>query len=297
MSVHAASHSVPAGLGVMLALRGKYHPTQWGKLPRLFPNGMQRGPDPEVLRERFGQFLKTVAFSAGGVLVGQSAGFVLGTWQSARIIRREGNYENIERVMARVRKEIMEQYGSTNPDGSRPMLPGTGGTGGFVGGEGASSSSSDGILLPSSSPPDPFEQSKSGTMTPSQRRKLQGLSSPSLPGSQQSDIGTSRNSDFVDFYGGSSNSGGRNNLDAGQNSRLATPFERDPVYPSPASRDTSFSSTSSFPQSNNGSGFVDDASLSDPRLNPASQSGCKLSLRVQSPRSRDFARRLNNFAG
>lgn len=98
----------------MVAMRGRYSLAQWKKLPRVFPNGMQGGPNPEVLRERIGFFMRTIAFSMGGVIIGQSAGFMLGTWRSAQIIKQEGNYENIEKVMKRVQQDIKDNYGKAN---------------------------------------------------------------------------------------------------------------------------------------------------------------------------------------
>jgi hypothetical protein len=98
----------------MLALRGRYHFSQWKKLPRLFPNGLAAGPNADALRDRAGFFMRAIAFSMGGVLVGQSVGFMLGTWKSAQIIKREGNYENIEKVMKRVQQDIKDNYGKAN---------------------------------------------------------------------------------------------------------------------------------------------------------------------------------------
>lgn len=98
----------------MLAMRGRYHFSQWKKLPRLFPNGLANGPNPEAMRDRIGFFMRTIAFSMGGVIIGQSAGFMLGTWRSAQIIKQEGNYENIEKVMKRVQQDIKDNYGKAN---------------------------------------------------------------------------------------------------------------------------------------------------------------------------------------
>ncbi|KAK9896101.1 hypothetical protein P389DRAFT_210914 [Cystobasidium minutum MCA 4210] len=103
-----------AGLGAMAAMRGRYSFANWKKLPRVFPNGLQAGPNPEVLRERIGFFMRTIAFSMGGVIIGQSAGFMLGTWRSSQIIKQEGNYENIEKVMKRVQQDIKDNYGKMN---------------------------------------------------------------------------------------------------------------------------------------------------------------------------------------
>ena len=95
----------------MIALRGRYHPSQWRKLPKLFPNGFSNGPNQDALRDRAGAVVRALAFSAAGVLIGQSVGFGLGTWKSSQIIKREGNYENIERVMKKVQKDVIETYG------------------------------------------------------------------------------------------------------------------------------------------------------------------------------------------
>lgn len=99
-------------------MRGRYHFSQWKNLPKLFPNGIRGGPpNPEVMRDRIGFFMRTIAFSMGGVIIGQSVGFMLGTWRSTQIIKKEGNYENIEKVMKRVQKDIKDNYGKVNQGG------------------------------------------------------------------------------------------------------------------------------------------------------------------------------------
>ena len=98
-------------LGIMIATRGRYHPRQWKNLPKVYPNGFSQGADQDALRDRTGAIVRGLVYSGVGILVGQSVGFGLGTWQSSQIIKREGNYENIEKVMKKVRKDVAEKYG------------------------------------------------------------------------------------------------------------------------------------------------------------------------------------------
>ena len=94
---------------MLLACRGRYHPTQWRNLPKLFPHGIRGQADNDAVRDRASFFVRLLGFSLGGVILGQSAGFALGTWRSGRILRSEGNYDNIERVMKKVQRDVMEQ--------------------------------------------------------------------------------------------------------------------------------------------------------------------------------------------
>lgn len=105
-----------------LAFRGRWHPSQWSKLPRVFPNGVAGGHNAEALWERFGFGLRCVGFGAAGILVGQSVGFGIGTWRSTQIIKREGNHENIARTMRKVQSEFDQRPGGPRDELGRPII-------------------------------------------------------------------------------------------------------------------------------------------------------------------------------
>ena len=93
----------------MFAFRGKYHPRKWKDLPKVFPQGIGKDPNRDAFYERASLSFRALAWGAAGALVGQSAGVLLGSWRSTQILKRDGNYENITRVMQKVGKDVMEQ--------------------------------------------------------------------------------------------------------------------------------------------------------------------------------------------
>lgn len=112
----------------MFALRGRYHPTQWRKLPSIFPQGFSGPVNRDALGDRIGFGIRLVAFSTAGLIVGQSCGFALGTWRSSQLLRREGNFENIQRVMNKVKDDIerdaQQRRGGQPVDGlETPPIP------------------------------------------------------------------------------------------------------------------------------------------------------------------------------
>jgi len=102
--------------GIALAFRGKWHPSQWSKLAKLFPNGVAGGGhNAEALRERFAFGLRAIGYGAAGVLVGQSAGIGIGTWRSSQVLKREGNYERITEIMKKMSTEMAQRSGGAPP--------------------------------------------------------------------------------------------------------------------------------------------------------------------------------------
>lgn len=98
----------------MFALRGRYRFSHWRNLPPVFPNGLAGSPNRDELTNRVGIFMKAVAYSAAGILVGQGVGALLGSWRSTQILKQEGNYANIEAVMKRVQQDLRDNYGKLN---------------------------------------------------------------------------------------------------------------------------------------------------------------------------------------
>lgn len=107
----------------MLSFRGRFHPSRWRSLPKVFPNGLGTSPNVDELRERAGLAIRSVAYGAAGVLVGQGVGFALGARKSTKIIKEEGNYEAIEQVMKKVQKDIMKEYGDGKNGQPREITP------------------------------------------------------------------------------------------------------------------------------------------------------------------------------
>jgi len=98
----------------MLACRGRYHPTQWRNLPKIWPQGFSGPMNRAAFQDRVGFGIRLMAFSTAGLIVGQSAGYILGAWRSSQIIKREGNYEEIERVMLKVKKDLEDEFTKQN---------------------------------------------------------------------------------------------------------------------------------------------------------------------------------------
>jgi len=94
----------------MLALRGRYHPTHWRNLPKIWPQGFSGPMNREAFQDRIGFGIRLMAFSSAGAIVGQSVGYVLGAWRSSQIMKRDGNIENIERVLLKVKKDIEDEF-------------------------------------------------------------------------------------------------------------------------------------------------------------------------------------------
>ena len=141
------------------------------------------------MRDRFGQGIRMFVFAMAGTLVGQSAGFGLGAWQSNVIIKREGNIENITRVMRKVQQDLAEEMRQ-----ERGEVPSLGRA------LGIDTRQDQGQAM--GHPPDGLERTG---IPPSQRRKIQGM--PSTPGS-----GPRSDGEYID----------------GENTRLARNFEDDP---------------------------------------------------------------------
>lgn len=75
----------------------------------MYPNGYGSPADPEAIAERTKFAVRLVSITGASWLAGQLMGMVLGTWRSKQILQTHGNIANIEKVLQRAQKDVMEQ--------------------------------------------------------------------------------------------------------------------------------------------------------------------------------------------